>query len=149
MPGGLDVKVDTTQLRQLYADLKGVEGNLRVELRKGVKNAADPMVQKVRSAAAWSSRIPAAVTVKPSFAAKGASVSIIVNQAAAPEAAPLEHGGQGGSFRHPVFGDRNAWVAQPARPFFYPTVSGSAAIAAAEQAIVAVMDAVARKAGFK
>lgn len=38
----------------------------------------------------------------------------------APEAAPLEHHGLGGTFRHPT--PQGEWVSQPARPFLTPAV---------------------------
>lgn len=147
--GPLQVHVNTDDLRKLYVDLKGVEGNLRVELRRGIKKAADPLAQRVKAAAGWSSRIPGAVKVKPSFSATGAGVTIIVDAKQAPEAAPLENKGRGGTFRHPVYGNRDVWVTQAARPFFYAAVSSSSAVDAVEQVIVQVMDAVAVKAGFK
>lgn len=145
--------VTSSDLRQLYVDLKNVEGNLRVELRKGVANAATPVVQAVRSGASWSGRIPGAVKAKPSFSAKQAGVSIVVDSKKAPEARPLEHNGQGGNFRHPVYArpDRTrsqwTWVNQPARPFFWHGVQ--AADSQVDAAMVAVLDAVARKARFK
>ena len=147
--GPLAVHVDTAELRKLYVDLKGVEGNLRVELRRGIKKAADPLAQRVRANAGWSSRIPGAVKVKPSFTARGAGVSIVVDAKAAPEGAPLENKGRGGTFRHPVYGNRDVWATQTARPFFWAAVSSSGAVSAVEQVIVQVMDAVAVKAGFR
>jgi len=147
--GGLVVKIDTKDLRQLYVDLKGVEGNLRVELRKGVKAAAEPIASAVRSAASWSSRIPGAVRVKPSFGARSTGVTVTVDGGRAPEARVLEHGGRGGTFQHPVYGNRDVWVPQKAQPFFFTTVSSGSAVGNAERAILAAMDAVARKAGFK
>jgi hypothetical protein len=151
----LKVDIDTKDLRQLYVDLKGVEGNLRVELRKGVRAAAAPLADRVRAGASWSSRIPGAVKVKPSFSAKGAGVTIAVDAKAAPEARPLENGGKGGDFRHPVYADGSqtrgdwTWVSQKAQPFFYHSVTSSSAIDSAEKAILAAMDAVASKAGFR
>jgi hypothetical protein len=147
--GGLVVSIDTKDLRQLYVDLKGVEGNLRVELRKGVKAAAEPIAAAVRSAASWSSRIPGAIRVKPSFGARSTGVTITVDSGRAPEARVLEHGGRSGTFRHPVYGNREVWVSQKAQPFFFTTVSSSSAVDQAERSILAAMDAVARKAGFK
>lgn len=147
--GALRVNIDTKDLRQLYVDLKGVEGNLRVELRKGVKAAAEPIASAVRAAASWSSRIPGAVRVKPSFGARTTGVTITVDAGRAPEARALEHGGRGGTFRHPVYGNREVWVSQKARPFFFTTVSNSSSVDTAERAVIAAMDAVARKARFR
>lgn len=140
-------------MRQLYVDLKAVEGNLRVEMRKGIVAAAKPVVDAVAANASWSSRIPGAVKAKTSFSAKNAGVSITVDAKKAPEARPLENNGQGGMFRHPVFADGSrvrgdqTWVSQPAQPFFWAGVRGANSDVMA--AMNAVMDAVAHKAGFK
>jgi hypothetical protein len=75
---------------------------------------------------------------------------LIVDAKSAPEARPLEHGGSGGEFRHPVFGGGNktrdqwTWVEQPARPFFYAALERSVEI---EIAMRAVMARVAAKLG--
>jgi hypothetical protein len=137
--------VQSQDLQKLFFELKAMEGSLQVELRRGIREAAVPMVQAVKANAGWSSRIPAAVTAKPSFTAKRASVTIQVNAGKAPEARPLEHGGAGGEFRHPVYGNRANWVPQPARPFFYSALSRSVE---AEIAMRAVMARVAAKAGL-
>lgn len=143
----LDIQFTSADLHQLYVDLKNVEGNLRVELRHAMSALAAPLVSAVKQEASWSSRIPGAVRPKTSFAAKSAGLSVSVNSKTAPEARPLEHKGQGGNFRHPVFGDRTTWVAQPARPFFWAAVKSQDRVT--DQAMTDVMDAVARKAGFK
>lgn len=147
MADALQVQVTSTDLRQLYVDLKAVEGNLRVELRKGITAAAKPIVAAVQREASWSSRIPAAVKAKTSFAAKSAGVAITVDSRKAPEGRPLENAGNTGTFRHPVFGDTTSWVAQTAHPFFWAGVKN--ADSQIETAMEAVMDAVAKKAGFK
>lgn len=145
--GGVEVKVDAKDLSKLYADLKGVEGNLRVELRRGIKSAAAPMVSAAKDASGFSSRIPGSVTVKASFAARGAAVRLEAGGAKAPEAAPLNARGKHGTFRHPAFGNREVWVNQEARPFWGDSIQ--AHTNDAQTAILRVMDTVAQKAGFK
>lgn len=153
--GPLDVHIDASELHQLYVDLKAVEGNLRVELRHAIADSGQPLAALVRNAAGWSSRIPGAVKVSASFSTRSAGVVIKVDGKAAPEAAPLENKGQSGTFRHPVYADASnprsdwTWVPQQARPFFYRTLSGSSAVGIAEKAILAAMDKVAAKAGFR
>lgn len=148
MPGApLVFRAQSPDLRQLYTDLRAVPGNMTRELRKGVVAAAKPAVAAVKEEASWSSRIPGSIKAKASFGARSTSVQIIADPAVAPEAAVLNHGGRGGQFRHPVFGNRNNWVNQAARPFFETAVRRTQP--QIEQAIVAVMDEVARKAGFR
>ena len=137
--------VQSTDLRKLFLELKAMEGSLQVELRRGVREAAIPAVQSVKRASAWSSRIPDAVKAQPFFTAKRAGVRIIVDARKAPEGRPLEHGGQSGDFRHPVFGHKDRWVPQAARPFFYASVERSVEV---EIAMRAVMARVAAKGGM-
>jgi hypothetical protein len=172
--GDLTTHVTTPELRQLYLDLKGVEGNLRVELRRGIKEAAQGVADAAKAKASWSRRIPAAVKVKPSFSAKSTGVSVEVDGKKAPHARPIDHAGKPGTFQHPVFGKDGAevhasdsvgtarrrrrrvatfakgatdtWVAQPARPFFAAAVD--AKTPDIEKRINQVADEVARKAGF-
>ena len=156
MPSRVSAKVEfhveSADLRKLYLDLKGFEGNLQVELRRGLREAGEGMAAAVRNEASWSSRIPGATKVVPSFAARGAGVSIQVDARKAPEARPLEHGGRAGAFRHPVYAssteDRSrwAWASEPARPFFYAAIGGRTP--AVEQRMRQVMTDVAAKAGF-
>jgi len=144
--GALRVNVTSADLHKLYVDLKAAPGTMQVELRKGIKTAAQPMVARVKSAAGFSSRIPGAVSAKVSFSAKKAGVTVQVDGKKAPEARPLENGGRGGTFRHPVFGNSDNWVSQKAQPFFFPNVGRDAEVT---KAISDVMDSFAKKLGFK
>lgn len=144
MPGGLEVKVDATELRKLFADLKAAGNGLQVDLRRGVKSGGNIVADAVKGASSWSSRIPGAVQTKAKLGANP-SVAVIVNAGAAPEAAPLNNKDAGGSFYHPVWGQGT--TSQQARPFFGPAVAASAP--AAVKAIEEVMDELARKAGFR
>lgn len=145
--GALSLSIDTKDLNQIYKDLKEVEGNLRVEMRKGIKVAIEPVKAAVIDEASWSSRIPGAVKTKVSFNAKSAGASVYVDSDVAPEAAPINNRDHSGSFRHPVFGDRETWTNQQARPFMQVALraaNGSQVAAAIDD----VIDAVIRKAGF-
>lgn len=143
--GGVELHVQSEDLRKLFVELKEAPGKLQVELRRGVREAALPAVRSVQASASWSSRIPGAVKAKPFFTAKRAGVTLVVDKAKAPEARPLEHGGRPGKFRHPVFGHRAVWVDQAARPFFYSAVERSVEV---EIAMRAVMARTADKLGF-
>lgn len=149
----LAVRVDAGDLRKLYGDLKASGSDLTVALRRGVKKAAEPMRTAVAAEASFSTRIPSAVKTKASFAGRRSRVEIIVDSGAAPHAAAINHGGRSGTFRHPVYADQTktrnewTWVAQAANPFFDAPIR--AHYAAAEAAMLAVMDDVARKAGFR
>ena len=151
MPRGkapLDVRVDPGDLRALMKALKEMEGGkpLATALRKGLRKAAEPIKQQVQGNASWSSRIPGAVSIGTAFSAKRTGVFLRVNAKKAPHARPLENNGQAGTFRHPVFG-RNVWVAQRARPFFFPETLRH--MPEVEKAAAEAIDEAAKAAGFR
>lgn len=59
----------------------------------------------------------ATFSVRPRSA--GPVVSVIKSGGNPGGAAALEHHGDPGDFRHPVFGNRDAWVSQAARPILH------------------------------
>lgn len=112
MPTSIGFRVDTGDTARAAADLRTAAGRLPDALRRGVRSAADPIADGIRAEASWSTRIPAAVSVR----ASGNGAAVTVDPAIAPEAAALNNQDRPGTFQHPVFG--NAWsVAQRARPF--------------------------------
>lgn len=96
------------------------------ESRRAVRAAIVDATRGVRADAArrasWSSRIPGAITMRVSFTT--ARVEIRVNARRAPHARPYEGISGRTTFRHPVYGNRNVWVEQAARPFLRPAVDG-------------------------
>jgi len=114
-----DTAVFQMNLRELSEFSKAVRQaspavarGFKAELRKG----GNMVAMAARVGSSWSSRIPGSIKVRTS----GFSVSVIAGGANAPHAAPYEHDGVPGSFRHPVFGNREVWVPQKARPFLRP-----------------------------
>lgn len=119
------------------ARLTMVEPNLRTQLRKNFRTAADPIVADMRGRASWSSRIPGAITVQTKFGVNSAGVFIRVNSKKAPHARAYEGvDSKSGTFRHPVFGGP-VWVSQSTRPFFFPAAKAHRpqVVAAAQAAL--------------
>lgn len=117
-------------VRELAQAFGRVPITLRRELRPELRKAGQTLLDDMHARASYSSRIPGATRMTVRFTAKGGGIFFRVNAAKAPHARPLERGnrGRGGaSFRHPVFGDRDDWVNQPTRPFFFPAVQEGAA----------------------
>jgi len=127
--GPVTIQCNTADLRRLSVSLARVEPKLRVLLRREIVKAGAGARDAVRQEASWSSRIPASVKVKVSFAARGTGVTVVADAKKAPEARVLEHGGHEGTFRHPVHADPDklrdqwSWVKQDARPFFFKAVT--------------------------
>lgn len=137
-------------LDALVAELGRIPVELRRQLRPALRRAAEPILRDAQRRAAWSTRIPGAITVRTSFSQRTPGLRLRVDAGKAPHARPFEMGSQraaGGSLRHPVFGNRNVWVAQRTRPFFFPAVNaGRPAVMAETNAAVL---AAARAAGFR
>ncbi len=111
--------IDTTDLVK-FAKLmaQAAEPNLDREFNKALRAAALPVAEVAKQLASWSSRIPATIKI-----AGGARWIVIkAGGKGAPHAAAFEHKGKPGTFRHPMFGNRDVWVAQKARPFLVPAL---------------------------
>lgn len=135
------------EIRRLIDDLGKIPKELKVQLRPGLRKAGEAVRDQARANASWSRRIPAATRVSVGFTKRNPGVSVQVTRSRAPHARPLEHGGLPGSFRHPVFGHRDRWVSQRARPFLARAAEQKAP--QAERDIADVVDRVTREAGFR
>lgn len=139
------MSVDRSQLQALIHDLGAIPSAARKTMRPAINRAGRLVLGQMRTNAAWSTRIPGAVSMR---AATGGTVGVTfrVNATRAPHARPIEHDGQPGTFRHPVYGNRKVWRDQAARPFFYRAVQDKA-----DQVVEALGDAIeqaAREHGF-
>lgn len=132
---------------KLVNDLRKIGDGVGRNLGKEFKKAAGPVAQQARANASWSSRIPGAITVGVSSSRRYPGAQIKVSKTKAPHARLYEFPGRGGSFRHPVYGNREVWVSQRGRPFIRPAVreKGGEFIKAADRAV----DSAAKAAGFR
>lgn len=135
---------------RLAADLKrlGDGRDLKRALRRNLRRTAEPIKRRTQANASWSRRIPGAVKVVTSLSARNPAVAIRVDSNRAPHARPLEQGSKGrrNVNRHPLFGNREVWIDQPTRPFFFRATTG--AMPAVERAAIDAVHEAARKAGF-
>jgi hypothetical protein len=124
-------------------DMRNLPEALRKKVRPKIRQAVEIVAADARTRAGWSSRIPATVRIRTSFRTDREQVSVDAGGKNAPHARPYEGLGRN-PFRHPVYGNREVWVPQAARPFLMPaarahraTVDGllQAAFAEAAQGI--------------
>jgi len=134
-------------VRKLVNDLRKIGDGVGRNLGKQFKKAAGPVAAQAKSNASWSSRIPDAITVGVSSSRRYPGAQIKVSKEKAPHARLFEWPGRGGSFRHPVYGNREVWVSQQGRPFIRPAVraKGGEFIKACDRAV----DETARAHGFR
>lgn len=137
-------------LSQLQRDLHRIGPSLRRNLRKELTGIGRPLLADARRRAGWSSRIPAAISVRPVTNLTSGAVGIelrVAVTAAAPHARAYEGMGQGGTFRAPLWGNREHWYPHDTRPYAWPALL--AARADAERAAQEAFDAACRAAGFR
>lgn len=115
--------VNVDGLRTLSANIRRSSPQLARRLRTGLRKGGELVATDARAFSSWSSRIPKSIRVE----SRGSRVDVVAGDEDAPHAAPFEHLGFPGQFRHPVFGNREVWVSQAARPFLTPAarVNGS------------------------
>jgi hypothetical protein len=133
--------VNRAEVRKLIVDLHAIPGDMRDELSDDIRDGAEIVLDEMHRRASWSTRIPGATTMR----ASGIGADISTSTVAAPHA-PLYEGLAGDPFRHPVFGNRENWVSQAARPFFYGAVGDKAADV--EERVGRGIDRVIRRHGF-
>ncbi len=125
--------IDTSELKRFAADCKAAVPGLEKEFYASLAAAGEIVAARARSKAP-SSRIAGTIHTRR----RGVRVRIEAGGDAAPHAAPLENHGVPGSFRHPVFGNYDNWVSQPARPFLTPAAEES--VGEVEAAVLRAVD---------
>lgn len=151
MSGG-DLSVEGSEkFRAVALQLGQMDKRLSTALRRNVRNAAKPIADAVRNAAAaHSSSVAKSITLQVSPTARGgAKVAIMAKQSKMPESKrplpALLEGRRGPRFRHPVFGNRGTWVDQPAHPFLDATVTPR--LEGVQRAILSAVDEAAASIG--
>lgn len=119
----------------------------RRNLKTRMEALGQPVAAEARRRAAWSSRIPGAISVRPVVTGTSAGIQVRAAAADAPHARPFEGLGGAGQFRHPVYGNRENWVSQATRPYLQPAVKANEGRAA--EACAAAIEDAAREAGFR
>ena len=134
------------ELAGINAELKSCSKKyasaVRKQIRAAVTEAGADIVAQVRREASWSTRIPAATTIRPNFTAKSAGIRIVTNRRKAPHARPYEMGNVSPTELVNGTGGRMA-----TRPFFFTAIEKTDK--ATEQRFLDAIDAACREAGFR
>lgn len=116
------VGIEASDLTKLQRDLKKANGDALKLFRAALKKGGDVVADSARSRIAGTSqRIASSIRV----GATNKGVYVRAGSKAAPHAAAFENFGNAGTFRHPVFGNRDVWVEQQAHPFLVPSLEGN------------------------
>lgn len=144
-----DVVIDTKEMKELAVALKAVSAESVKAFYDSLKVGGEIVAAQARQNAnafpreyGGTTRIADSIVVKR----RAGRVRVQAGGTSAPEAAPLEAGGLGGTFRHPVFGDRENWVSQKAHPYLVPAAltEEPKVVAIVNEAVVAAF----RRLGF-
>jgi hypothetical protein len=143
------IRIDTVPLKEVGRLLKDLDPVVFAHFKVGLGEIGDFVAEKAKENARSFPRLGGGTDrIEGSIKKKQSTVNIriVAGGDDAPEAAPLENNGQGGSFRHPVFGDADNWVSQTAHPFLAPAVDD--AETDIEERLSAVIDSSLREVGF-
>jgi hypothetical protein len=126
-----EIYIDPKDWNRFAAQCKAYDKALYTAVRKRIRNAGDIAKDRVKAALAESppsgggssvgsrAALSAATKTSLSFAAKTAGVKITTSGSGLGAGhAGFEKAYNKASFRHPVYGSRNAWASQEGRPYF-------------------------------
>jgi hypothetical protein len=148
---GTGALLGSDQMERLARDLHKMGAAGRRRLTERFARIGQPLLAEARRNAGWSTRIPAAMSVKGT-ANQGSGrigIQLRVSVAQAPHARAYEGLSQQGSdayFRHPVYGG-DTWVSQKTRPYAVRALVAQGP--RAREAILAAYEDAAREAGFR
>lgn len=118
-------EADTSSLQRFAKKIiRSAPKEVKDELRKAVRAAGqlvadDAKLRAPKRKGEDKSRIAKTIRV----GASGATATIRAGNANTPEAALLEGDGTPGTFRHPLFGDKDhAWYEQARQPYLHPAL---------------------------
>lgn len=120
----------TADLKQIAKELRQVADGkqLRKELTGGIRDALRPVVRQAKAARGGGplrARLARVIRLEVRTSGKLAGARIRMDGRKMPDGMKSLPGyveGEKTRWRHPVFGDRETWVAQAAFPVFYRTV---------------------------
>ena len=135
--GVMGLTVDASELSVIADRLAMVPPEMNAELRPALAAVGADVKRAAAGNASWSSRIPAALRVRVRFGTRNPGVFVFADSARAPHARPYEGMTGRNPFRHPVFGNTEAWVNQAARPFLAPALKANESVvkAAMQEAV--------------
>ena len=136
------------EYRALASRLRTADRELKKDLRKRIRESGNPALSAARAAAmgidmsggpAGSTGLRGRLARATKLSIMASGIRFVVREAQVDPryGATLTAGSEGTTWRHPVFGNRNAWVPQTGSPWFYPTLRahGPAFRRAVEQAM--------------
>lgn len=133
--GDGEYRIDAHEFSALFREVKAFDNELAKQLRRELREAAKPAIADVRSevrslptkggrTSGVRNAVAQGVGLRVSTAKRGGSVTIAAsNRRLSPRHRAMNRLLNQRSWRHPVFGNRNAaWVQQSSTPYFETTI---------------------------
>ena len=122
-----EFSIDTSELRGLARSLRKVSPEVGKVLREELRATGELVAVEARAIASGvSSGVAATIRTRLSNTQVSVVAGIGERAGHVGQARAFEHMGLPGTFRHPVYGNRNAWVDQSAHPFLGPAFAHKA-----------------------
>lgn len=139
-----NLAIDTTELKNFAKVVRSASPKVAAKMRVRLKEVGEMVAEDARSKAKWSTRVPGSIKVRTA----GVKVSVVAGGDAAPHARVYEMGSKRNrsEVRHPVFGNRQVWAANPTRPYLLPALRENEPEIMAS--IIKVIDETAAEIGF-
>ena len=116
--------IDTTEVKSLAARLSRIPKEFQAGVRKPLRAVGTALLADARANSTWSSRIPGSLSLRVTLNGRRPGVTVRASLKSAPEARVYE-GILDDTFKHPLFGDRDNWYPQAARPYLLPAVEAN------------------------
>jgi hypothetical protein len=137
--------IDTSDFKNVAKALRQAKGQTQKNFRRGLRAAGEIVAVEARAVASENStKIPPSIKVRVT----GATVSVIAGGQGVPTGGLFELGNagggksavasRGGTFRAPLFGNKNFWYSHAMHPFLKPAAANKEA--EVERAIVGTLD---------
>lgn len=109
------------EVRGLASRLARIPQQFQPRARRMMRVAGQEMLGDAIGNASWSSRVPGSLSLRVSLNGNRIGIAIRASLKTAAHARVYE-GILGDTFKHPLFGDREFWYTQAARPYLLPAV---------------------------
>lgn len=141
----MSVVVDLHELNDLARALRTVAPEITKALHSELKSTVEQNVTQ-RARMKWAENSSQRSTIQTRRSGLTVSVTAGRGENHPGQSHAFEHNGDAGTFRHPVYGNRDVWVDQEAHPFLGPSLiaGGNAVMTDVANAVERAIDAALR-----
>lgn len=112
----MGISADVSQLKSFAARTRKAQPTIYKKLRSEIKDAGEIVRVAAVAKASYSKKIP------PGIKSRATGNSVTVTAKGPAIVTLMEGSGDGGSWRHPLFGNRKDWYSEARRPYLHPAL---------------------------